>query len=266
MSERKLAVNGQFYPDEQNELNRYINHFNKVLDENSVSIDKNLNARGIIVPHAGYIYSGFTANLAFKYIPEDIQNIIVIGPSHKYGFDGASVSLYDKYPTPLGDLKINQELAKELVCEFPFLSFYDEVHCEHSTETQFPFIKNYKENINVVEIVYSQCEYHQLSQVFTKLLEDKNNFLVISSDLSHFYELSIAQQKDMKCLEAIEKKDLTLFTNECEACGLVGIKALIETVNKFEFETLLLDYRTSADTSGDTTSVVGYSSFVIYEK
>ena len=264
MNERKLAVSGQFYPDEQSELNRYIEHFNSILDANSITVDTNLNSRAIIVPHAGYIYSGFTANMAYKYIPKGVKNIVVIGPSHKFGFDGASVALYDTYPTPFGDLKINQEFSKKLATEFEFISFYDEVHSEHSTETQFPFINYYSSNVNVVELIYSQCEYKELSKVIEKVLEDKENFVVISTDLSHFHSLEEAKQKDMRCIEAIDKKDIELLKTGCEACGMIGVKAMLEVANNQNFHTQLLDYRTSADVSNDINSVVGYTSFVIY--
>ena len=264
MSSRKLAVSGQFYPDSESELNRYIEHFNKVLEENNIDVDTNLYTRAIIVPHAGYIYSGFTANIAYKYIPQDVKNIIVIGPSHKFGFNGASVALYDRYPTPFGDLSINKELSQELIDSFEFLRFYDEVHSEHSTETQFPFIKYYTPNLNVIEIIYSQCKYKQLACVIERLLEDKENFIVISTDLSHFYSLKEAKQKDMKCIEAIDKKDLDLLRTGCEACGMIGVKAMLDVTNNQNLHTKLLDYRTSADVSNDTNSVVGYTSFVIH--
>jgi len=265
MSSRSLAVSGQFYPDDKSELNRYLEHFNGILDENNIEVDSSLDVRGIIVPHAGYIYSGFTANIAYKYISKDIKNIIVIGPSHKFGFDGASVALYDTYPTPFGDLDINQELSKELATKFEFLSFYDEVHSEHSTETQFPFIKYYMPHVNVVEIVYSDCNYEKLAQLIDEVLEDPKNFIVISTDLSHFYSLQEAKEKDIKVIEAIDKKDITLLDTGCEACGMIGVKGMLEVINKLNLNTKFLDYRTSADVSDDTNSVVGYTSFVIHK-
>jgi len=264
MSTRKLAVSGQFYPDDINELKRYIEHFNSVLENNSIQIDTKLNPRAIIVPHAGYIYSGFTANIAYKYIPKNSKNIIVIGPSHKYGFNGASVSNYNLYPTPFGDLTIDKKLSQELIDTFEFLEFYDEVHSEHSTETQFPFIKYYLPEVNVLEIIYSQCEYQELSKIIEYLLKDQNNFIVISTDLSHFYSLEEAKKKDLKCLEAIDKKDINLLNTGCEACGMIGVKGILEVISKFGLNTKLLDYRTSADISNDTSSVVGYTSFVIH--
>lgn len=264
MSERKLAVSGQFYPNEQKELQRYLEHFNKVLDDNNITIDEKLHPRAIIVPHAGYIYSGFTANMAYKYIPQTVENIIVIGPSHRYGFDGASVALYDTYPTPFGDLKINKELSQELIDQFEFLNFYDEVHKEHSTETQFPFIKYYAKDKKVLEIIYSKCEYKNISNVIAKLLKDPKNFIIISTDLSHFYTLDEANKKDTQCINAIRSNDINSFTKECEACGLIGVKALINITSQLQYKLKLLDYRTSADVSKDKKSVVGYTSFVVY--
>ncbi|RLA82830.1 MAG: AmmeMemoRadiSam system protein B [Epsilonproteobacteria bacterium] len=264
MSERKLAVSGQFYPDNKDELERYINHFNDVLEQNNIVIDENLKARAIIVPHAGYVYSGFTANIAYKYIPKNAKNIIVIGPSHKYAFEGASVALYDEYPTPFGNLSINEQLSKELICNYEFLTFNDTVHCEHSTETQFPFIKNYKENIKVVEIVYSDIDFNRLANVIEELLEDKNNFVVISTDLSHFHDIKKANSLDNICLDAISNKSIDSLDKGCEACGMTGVKAMIEVSNKLNLDTKILDYRTSADTTNDQSSVVGYVSSIIY--
>lgn len=264
MSERKLAVAGQFYPDKENELQKYLEHFNQILDDNYITIDTKLHPRAIIVPHAGYIYSGFTANIAYKYIPESVENIIVIGPSHRYGFEGASVALYDTYPTPFGELSINKELSKELIEEFGFLHFYDEVHCEHSTETQFPFIKYYATHKKVVEIVYSQCDYKLLSNVIEKLFLDEKNFIIISTDLSHFYDIEKAKKKDSFCIKAIENNNIEAFNEECEACGIIGVKSLISVTNKLLFRTKMLDYRTSAEVSKDLQSVVGYTSFLIY--
>ena len=262
MSRRKLAVNGQFYPDTQEEIEQYINHFDSVLKKNNVERIEGVNPRAIIVPHAGYIYSGFTANIAYQYIPKD-KNIIVIGPSHKFKFDGASVALHEKYPTPLGDLDINLQLSEQLISKYPFLNFNDQVHCEHSTEVQFPFIKHYASDAKVVEIVYSDIDYNNLSHVIYELLQDENNFVVISTDLSHFYTLEEAQAKDNICLEAIIKNDLKIIDNGCEACGITGVKAILKIAKILKYKTSLLDYRTSADASKDKNRVVGYTSVLI---
>ncbi|MEA2017855.1 MAG: AmmeMemoRadiSam system protein B [Campylobacterota bacterium] len=263
-NERKLAVSGQFYPDEAQELEKYVQHFNSVLEQHDITIDEDIQIKAIIVPHAGYIYSGFTANLAYRYIPSDVKNIIVIGPSHKFAFEGASVAMYDSYPTPFGDLEINQELNGELFSKYDFLGFSDEVHCEHSTETQFPFIKYYTEDTKVIEIVYSDCNFKDIAKIIYDLMQDKDNFIVISTDLSHFYNINEANIKDNICLNAISNIDVEELDSGCEACGKVGVKALLSVVNELDLDTKVLDYRTSADTSNDENSVVGYVSAIVF--
>lgn len=265
MSERKLALSGQFYPDDKKELKRYLEHFNSVLKQHNITIDDNIDTRALIVPHAGYIYSGFTANLAYKYIPKDVKNIIVIGPSHKYAFEGASIAMYDQYPTPFGNLTINKDLSQNLIDNYDFLSFNDTVHCEHSTETQFPFIKYYKNDVSVVELIYSDIDFTKLADVIKELLEDENNCVVISTDLSHFYDIKKAQSKDNICIDAITNMNIDSLDNGCEACGMIGIKAILEVSNKFNLNSKILDYRTSADTSNDENSVVGYLSAIVFK-
>lgn len=264
MSNRELAVAGQFYPSSKNDMLKYIDHFNNILDQNNISIDNNLRPKAIIVPHAGYVYSGFTANIAYRYIPVNVKNIIVIGPSHKYGFEGASVALYDKYPTPLGELNINSSLSKELIDKFSFLSFNDKVHREHSTETQFPFIKNYKSEVDVVEIVYSSINYKDLSRIIDEMLQSEENFIVISTDLSHFYDIESAKKLDNICLNGIDKIDIDILDQGCEACGMTGVKAMLKVAKDRGYGSKILDYRTSADTSGDENRVVGYVSTLIH--
>jgi hypothetical protein len=262
MSIRKTAVAGSFYPNDEKEIKRYIEHFNK-----NFSIDKmDINPRAIISPHAGYVYSGFTANLAFNLSAQKkFKRVIVIGPSHKVYLEGASVALYDEYETPLGNIKIDLQYSKTLQEKYDFLSFCDEVHHEHSTETQAPFIKNYFDGLEIIEIVYGKIDHKLLSTLIDELLEDKNNFIVISTDLSHFYTLEKAKQLDNICLNAIANRDMSIFDKGCEACGLTGVKAIIESSLKNNLITKVLYYCTSYDRTNDDSSVVGYTSVLIGE-
>ncbi len=109
MNIRKSVVSGSFYPDKKEELLKYINQFNSI----KTNINTFENIKAIIVPHAGYIYSGFTANLAYKLASKKkIKRVIVIGPSHRVYLKGASVAIYDEYETPLGNLKMDKEFSK----------------------------------------------------------------------------------------------------------------------------------------------------------
>ncbi len=264
MTHRKMVVSGSFYPEDEKEIKRYIEHFNKGF---KIEGELNLNPRAIIVPHAGYIYSGFTANIAYNLASKkDFKRVIVIGPSHRVYFENISPALYDIYETPLGNIPIDLAFSKKLVEDYDFVNFYDEVHLEHSTETQAPFIKHYFEKIKFVELVYGKIDFKDLSKLIDELLEDKDNLLVISTDLSHFYTLKEANKLDNICLEAIANKDLKKLDSACEACGMIGIKAMINSCINKNLETKVLHYCTSYDASKDDKRVVGYTSVLIGEK
>jgi AmmeMemoRadiSam system protein B len=265
MSSRELAVSGTFYPKDDKDIRRYIEHFNSIIKEHNLNFKVN-SPRAIIVPHAGYIYSGFSANLAYKIVSksQDIQRVVVIGPSHRVYLDGVSVGLYDEYPTPLGSLKIDREFSQRLIDTYPFAKFYDKAHKEHSTETQIPFIKEYISNSQIVEIIYGKVDFNLLSIMVQDILDDKNSLVVISTDLSHFYNLKKAKELDNICINAILKRDINLFDRGCEACGLTGVKALIKVAKKINLDIKLLDYRTSYDVTKDDQSVVGYTSFILF--
>ncbi len=259
MNIRKSVVSGSFYPDKKEEILKYINQFNSFKTNNETFE----NIKAIIVPHAGYIYSGFTANLAYKLASKKkIKRVIVIGPSHRVYLKGASVAIYDEYETPLGNLKMDKEFSQNLIDKYDFLDFNVECEFEHSTETQAPFIKYYFENVQLVEIIYGEINYEDLSKVIDEVLSHSDNFVVISTDLSHFYTLEEAQKLDNICLEAIDKEDLKMF-DYCEACGKVGIKAIIDWAIKNDFDTKVLNYCTSADVTKDKSRVVGYTTALI---
>jgi AmmeMemoRadiSam system protein B len=259
MSKRVMSVAGSFYPFSCSEVERYFKNFEKI-----VSLEKK-DAKAIIVPHAGYIYSGWTASLAYRSVNiSNKKRVVVIGPSHRVYLEGVSISLFDEYETPCGALRIDSEYAKKLFNGYTFASFFPDAHKEHSTETQMPFVKKYFDGVEVVEIVYGRIDFKLLAFMVEEIVKDEENLLVISTDLSHFYDLQKAKQLDSICLNAIVKKDLKLFDKGCEACGIVGVKALISVAKKKSLNVEFLDYRTSYDVTKDDKSVVGYSSFLLF--
>ncbi len=260
---RVASVAGSFYPATCNKIEEFIDKFNHILDLHNIKIEQ-FKAKAIISPHAGYIYSGFTANMAYRSIDKNsIKRVVVVGPSHRVYLKGASVSLQEVYETPCGNLKIDKSYAKKLIDNFNYLTFMDEAHHEHSTETQIPFIKHYLGDVEVVEIVYGDINYKDLEKVIEYILKDEDNFVVISTDLSHFYNLQKANSLDSICIKAVVSKDLNAFYG-CEACGIIGVKAITKYAKEHNLDIKLLDYRTSYDATNDKSSVVGYSSFIIY--
>ena len=261
MKNRVMSVAGTFYPAQCSEINRYIDTFNKAVQRETQKIC----ARAVISPHAGYVYSGFTANSAYSLIDtQKIKRVIVIGPSHRVYLKGASVALYENYQTPCADLALDTEYAQQLIDQYDHLDFEPSAHAEHSTETQVPFIGHYFNDVRLVEIVYGDIDYRSLVPIIKAALEDEENFVVISTDLSHFYTLEEANKLDSICLKAVENMDMNALDSGCEACGMIGVKAVIEASKKQGLKTKLIDYRTSYDTSSDASSVVGYMSALIF--
>ena len=268
MSTREAAVSGQFYPSEASQIREMVKEYNAVLKEylKAHKEIEELRPKAAIVPHAGYIYSGFTANLAIRLLTEsDIDNIVVIGPSHRVYLRGTSISMYDTYATPLGSLKIDKELTQILKDKFS-LSFVPEAHHEHSTEVQMPFIKRYSPDLSVVELVYGEEDPKSLAKVIEYLLELPKTAVLISTDLSHFYDINKANHLDAICIDAVSKLDAHELHQGCEACGKIGIEAMLIAAKNKAFEPVILDYRTSAETSKDTSSVVGYMSAAFIKK
>jgi len=263
MSIRKDAVAGQFYPANKEEIEKMFHHYNDIINQNiKDEAVLNLKPRAIIVPHAGYIYSAFTANIAFRLLKNShAKRVVVIGPSHRVYLKGTSVSKFDSYETPMGSLTIDTKLADTLIEKFG-LHFQADAHSEHSTEVQMPFIKTYLENCSVLELVYGEEDAHNLAKVIEFLLQDENTVVVISTDLSHYYNIDKAKELDNICMEAVAKLNVNELHQGCEACGKIGVEALLLASKQLHLKPTILDYRTSADASGDRTKVVGYMSAV----
>jgi len=267
MSSRTTAVAGQFYPVSCQEIEQYIERFNAVLKDNNYNESAvSIIPRAIIVPHAGYVYSGFTANVAFKTAAEKrglVKCVVIIGPSHRVFVNGASIALYNNYSSPCGDMKIDLVFSNALNERFDFLHFAPDAHHEHSTEVQVPFIKYYFPDAELVEIVYGDQDYVQLSQLIDAVMEEQDTLVVISTDLSHFHTEQQAKGLDTLCIQAMADLKIAELESGCEACGMTGIKAVIASANKLALKSEVLDYRTSADVTGDKQSVVGYVSCLI---
>lgn len=255
------AVVKEWYGGSCEAVESYISRFNRIIDEN---VDKqkaaeifSIKPKAVIVPHAGWMYSGFTANFAYR-IAQNANpvKVAVIGPSHKFAFEGVSVTLEDEYETPCGNLKIDRETSKELIKIFGVQNL-EHVHVEHSTEVQMPFIKHYL-NLPVVELIYSHTTGEEVGEIIDFALA-RDSLVVISTDLSHYHRLEEANRIDRNCLEAVLALDLNRL-QFCEACGKVGLEGIIRSARRRNLVPILLDYRTSADVSGDNSNVVGYMS------
>ena len=258
---RLMSVAGAFYPAECGQIETMIAQYNSILDKALVDSDVlSIKPRAIIAPHAGYVYSGFTANIGHRVLANSQpKRVIVIGPSHRVYLPGMSGSMYDAFETPCGDLQIDKAYLGHLASLFD-IAFVPEAHAEHSTEVQMPFIKHYMPDVKVVEFVYGEIDPVYLAKMCEAILSDSDNAIVISTDLSHYYSLKQAEALDMHCLKAVHDLDVNELHNGCEACGKIGVEAIILATKSLGLAPRILDYRTSADASGDESAVVGYMS------
>ena len=253
-----MSVAGSFYSDNQDELLSTFEYFNDIVSKQFINSLYNKNVKALIVPHAGYMYSGFSANLAYLNIKIAPKRVVVIGPSHRVAFEGVSLKEYDEYETPLGNIKFDKKYSSFLKSQFEFLSLEQE---EHSTEVQFPFIKHYFPDADLLELVYGQNA--DLEEIIEECLKAEDTLVLISTDLSHFYNQKEANELDNNCIKGIESLDIELL--QCgEACGMQGLISLLHVNKKMGLHVKSLDYRTSGDITANMDSVVGYYSAIIY--
>ncbi len=256
---RKMSVEGVFYPDNSKDILTSFDYFNDIVSKQFTFLLYNKKIKALIVPHAGYMYSGFSANLAYRNVKTNPTRVVVIGPSHTNAFEGMSLKEYEFYETPLGDVKTDYEYIRFLKTKFHFVSYE---HKEHSTEVQFPFVKHYFPQATLVEVVYGKNA--DLNSVIEEVMQEEDTLLLISTDLSHFYNQKKANELDSNCIRGIEKLNLDLL-KKGEACGMQGVVSLINVVKKTGLHIKSIDYRTSGDITGDMDRVVGYYSAIVYK-
>jgi len=262
---RKMSVSGSFYPASCRRVKRMLHTFNQEFDMHTIpEKTAQIVPRAVIVPHAGYIYSGFTANFAYRFLAKtEASRFIVIGPSHTLYFKGISGSFFETFQTPCGALTIDSPYLFALAQKFS-IGFIPAVHeKEHSTEVQMPFLQHYFPKRKVIELIYGDIEVKSLVNIIVALLQNKENAVIVSSDLSHYYPLATANRIDRNCLLGVQNLDYSRLQT-CEACGITGIKAMTLAAKSLNLHSKLLDYTTSAKASGDTDSVVGYMSAMFY--
>ena len=263
---REPAVSNAFYPGNPYELESMINFF---LEKAPLY---NVKPEAVVSPHAGYIYSGLTAAFSYKQFLNLDKNkhykVLLIGPSHFVPFNGISFGYYDYWETPLGKVPVNKEEIEKFVIKNQNLPITLNTlpHTrEHSLEVQVPFLQKVLDDFSIIPVVYGQIPFKIVEKVIEDIKGNKDDVVVvISTDLSHYYPYDTARYIDANCIKAVEELNLEYLKN-CEACGKIGMEAIIDYAKKVGWNSSILDYRTSGDTAGDKDSVVGYLSAIFYK-
>ena len=275
---RPATQAGRFYDGNPQSLSHEVDSF-LTLHANDKQYE---NVAAIIVPHAGYYFSGNVAATAYMSLPKDkrYKRIFLLGPSHHEWLDGASVNTEaDYYATPLGQVKVDHEMALKLTADDVF-SYQPKAHDrEHCLEVQLPFLqRSFKEVPPIVPIIISTNDFRKLKQIAEALkpyFTDENLFIV-SSDFSHYPSYEDACQVDGKTGKAVESGDVAKFIATIEgnaksgirnlatsACGELAIATLMLMMDsRYEVKHLL--YQNSGDIDDhDHSRVVGYHAFAI---
>jgi AmmeMemoRadiSam system protein B len=270
---RKPAVAGLFYSDQKEQLQREA----ALYLESSWPVEIVKRVYGLIVPHAGYQYSGGVAARGYRQVVDrEFDVVVVISPSHRVYFEEISVYDGDAYRTPLGDAKVDRELARLLEIQHPNIICSDLGHSndEHALEVQIPFLQHVFEDFRFVPIVMGNQDRSNvdiLASALAETLMDKKALIIASSDLSHFHSYDKAKLLDKVVEENISDYDEEkLFSDwqkgRCEMCGggpaVVAMKACRMLGAK---KSKILLYRNSGDVSGDRSQVVGYLAALLYE-
>ncbi|MDY7031909.1 MAG: AmmeMemoRadiSam system protein B [Thermodesulfobacteriota bacterium] len=269
---RRPVVAGAFYPGDPVVLKQQIKDF---LDsEPEVEMKGKIIA--IISPHAGYMYSGQVAAFGYTLLEgSDFKKVIVIAPSHRARFHGASVYNKTGYETPLGTVPVDGTLCANIMAQHKLIDHYPQAHSqEHSLEVQVPFLQTVLNSFQLVPIVMGSQDFEScriLSNAIVNVIKDDDVLIVASSDLSHFYHYDKAVRLDRVVLDHIEKFDAKglardLAEGRCEACGGGPmITAMLIAKKLGANNSKVLKYANSGDVTGDKSGVVGYASAVIYK-
>jgi AmmeMemoRadiSam system protein B len=229
----------------------------------------------LISPHAGYMYSGSVASNGFYYLAEDGRPdaVVLLGPNHTGYGSGVSIMMEGVWRTPLGDVSVDVELAKEIQRFSAFLDVDEGAHLyEHSIEVQLPFLQYVYGVIPFVPICMMMQDLEvsrDVGRAIARAVTGKNVSIIASTDFSHYEPQSIAETKDGAALDAISRLDEVGLQRVVEAraismCGYGPVSAAIVASKELGAETAVrLQYKTSGDVTGDTSRVVGYASAAI---
>ena len=222
--------------------------------------------KALIVPHAGYRYSGAVAAHAYAQlagVAADVRRVVLLGPSHRVPLRGMALPSASSFQTPLGNVALDRDCIQR-VARDPQADISDAPHAQdHALEVQLPFLQSQLGEFQLVPIAVGQCAPACVARVLSDVWGGDETLIVVSTDLSHFQTYAQATATDRATCEAILRCDTTL--NGHQACGCYALNGLLAAIAARGMRVELLDRRNSGDVTGDRARVVGYASFAAYE-
>jgi len=256
-SVRPAAVAGMFYPGSAAALARDLRQLLADSEHSTAARPK-----AIIVPHAGYIYSGPIA--ASVYAPlatwrDEIRRVVLLGPTHRVAVNGLAIPSTTAFATPLGRVSVDGA-ARAAIQHLPQVVVSDAAHAaEHSLEVQLPFLQTVLADFSLLPLAVGRASPAQVAEVLECLWGGDETLFVISSDLSHYLPYAVARDVDADTARCIVALDARL--DHQQACGATPVNGLLLAARRHGLRAALIDLRNSGDTAGDRSRVVGYGAF-----
>jgi len=261
---RPAAVAGMFYPETPAALAADVRaHLARGV---STPASNATPPKALIVPHAGFVYSGPIAGSAYALLAaarDTIERVVLFGPTHRVPVRGLALPTVRAFATPLGAVAVDREACASALA-LPQVCASDAAHAlEHSLEVQLPFLQEVLGAFRIVPFAVGDATAAEVAEVMELLWGGPETLIVVSSDLSHYHRYAEAREMDRATGEAIVALSATL--DHEQACGATPINGLLRAARRRALEPRLLDLRNSGDTAGDRSRVVGYGAFAFGE-
>lgn len=260
-SVRQPAVAGMFYSGSATTLSAEVRDYLSQTDAVAT-----VSPKALIVPHAGYVYSGPVAASAYACLAAArtrIRRVVLLGPTHRVAIHGLALPDAAAFDTPLGRVPIDADLV-QAVASLPQIQRSEAVHAmEHSLEVQLPFLQVALDEFSLLPLAVGMVSAEDVAAVLDRVWGGPETLIVISSDLSHYHSYSEAQRLDRETARQIVA--LQPLANHEQACGATPVNGMLLCARRRGLKVQLLDLRNSGDTAGDRTRVVGYGAFALTE-
>ncbi|MES2047380.1 MAG: AmmeMemoRadiSam system protein B [Pseudomonadota bacterium] len=260
---RPAAVAGSFYPADPLTLRHELR---RCLAGNVPNLSTNERLKALIVPHAGYVYSGSVAGAAFAQLAPlagQIRRVVLLGPCHRVALHGIAIPHSASFATPLGIVPLDWQ-GIDALADLPFVGVSDAAHSqEHALEVQLPFLQSVLGEFSLLPLVVGQASVSEVVTVLERLWGGDETLIVISSDLSHFHTYAEARKIDNASVAQILASS-PLASHE-QACGATPINGLLAVAQQRGLRIAKLAQCNSGDTAGDRSRVVGYASFALFQ-
>jgi len=252
------AVAGHFYPSDPDELRRDVRQLVAAADS-----DLAHNPKALIAPHAGYIYSGPTAGIAYAQltpIASRVKRVVLLAPSHRVSFQGIAYSSAEFFRTPLGDIAVDRQ-GLSLIHDLPQLHELDRAFShEHSLEVHLPFLQETLGEFKIIPLLVGDVDPTLVAEVLEQIWGGPETFIIVSSDLSHFLDYETAKAIDAETSNAVENLNPEIISYN-HACGRTPVSGLLLAARRNNLRVTTLDVRNSGDTAGPRDQVVGYGAY-----